>query len=47
MFSNAELDQVVVKLNSSKHEEDAKAAFDITLNSLPPGHPNRDDFLFK
>lgn len=47
MFSNAELDQVVVKLNSSKHEEDAKAAFDITLNSLPPGHPKRDDFLFK
>ncbi len=47
MFSNSELRQIVSKLNESRTETDAQATFDAVLDSIPAGHPKREDFLFK
>lgn len=47
MFSNAELDQVISKMNGAKSERDVQHVFDGTLDSIPPNHPRRQDFLWK
>jgi hypothetical protein len=47
MFSNAELDHLISNLNESRTEDDVKAAFGATLDSIAPGHAKREDFLWK
>jgi hypothetical protein len=47
MFSNADLRQVLSDLNETTTEGDAKKVFNTMLNSIPPGHPKREDFLWK
>jgi KAP family P-loop domain len=47
MFSNSELDQVISKLNGAKSETEVQHVFDETLDSIPPNHPRRQDFLWK
>jgi predicted KAP-like P-loop ATPase len=47
MFSNAELDQVIAKLNGAKSEADVQHIFSETLDSIPSKHPRRQDFLWK
>jgi hypothetical protein len=47
MFSNAELDRVISKLNGAKSEADVQQIFGETLDSIPPQHPRRQDFLWK
>lgn len=46
MFSNAELNQMISELEHAKGEE-VEAVFLRTLNSFPPKHPEREDFLWK
>jgi KAP family P-loop domain len=47
MFSNAELDEIVDKLNAAESEEDVQRIFSEMLDSIPPNHPRREDFLWK
>jgi hypothetical protein len=47
MFSNAELDRVISKLDGAKSEADVQHVFDETLDSMPPKHSRRQDFLWK
>src|SRR5260370_32107976 len=47
MFSNAELSEILSDLNETTTEHDAKSIFNTMLDSIPPGHPKREDFLWK
>ncbi|MFZ3331857.1 MAG: P-loop NTPase fold protein, partial [Candidatus Acidiferrales bacterium] len=47
MFSNAELDQAISKLDGAKSEAEVQHVFDEMLDSIPPNHPRRQDFLWK
>ena len=47
MFSNAELDRIVSDLNEAGTDADVKRVFSRTLDSIPPKHPKREDFLWK
>jgi hypothetical protein len=47
MFSNADLNQILSDLNETTTEADAKKVFNTMLDSIPPGHPKREDFLWK
>jgi hypothetical protein len=45
MFSNADLSRVLSDLNETTTEADAKKVFSTMLDSIPPGHPKREEFL--
>jgi KAP family P-loop domain len=47
MFSSAEVDRLLAKLNASKNEPEATNAFSAVLDSITAGHAKRHDFLFK
>ncbi|HEY6291602.1 MAG TPA: P-loop NTPase fold protein [Terriglobia bacterium] len=47
MFSNAELSQMVSDLNEAASDAGAGRIFSGILESIPPKHPKREDFLWK
>jgi hypothetical protein len=48
MFSNTELQRIVDSLNTTEGSDAAVfRAFDTVLDSIPSGHPKREDFLWK
>lgn len=47
MFSNAELKQILTDVNEAKTGADVEAVFNRMLDSIPPKHPKREDFLWK
>ena len=47
MASNAEVDQLVVDLNSATSESEVQRTFGEMLDAIPAYHPKRQDFLWK
>jgi KAP-like P-loop domain-containing protein len=47
MFSNAELDRLISDLNKARTDPEVQSVFNQMLDSIPPKHPKREDFLWK
>ena len=47
MFSNTELDRLISRLNTSETPDSVQNTFNAILDSIPPGHPKRGDFLWR
>lgn len=47
MFSNAELEEMLSELNRAGPDGDVERIFGRVPDSIPPGHPKREDFLWK
>src|SRR5260370_42683210 len=47
MFSNAELDRIVSDLIEAGTDAHVERVFNRTLDSIPPKHSKREDFLYK
>jgi KAP family P-loop domain len=47
MFSDAELNRLVSNLNGAGTDAEVERVFSGVLDSIPPSHPKREDFLWK
>jgi hypothetical protein len=47
LFSNAELERVLLNVSEAETDEGVRTAFKTELDSIPPQHPKRGDFLWK